>query len=95
MTTSFRRGHDFGGLNFTIIPKDGVVFESAQEENIWYNKKMECKNCGKETEQIKAGKTRAGSQKYKCKHCGKVYTPKPKERTYSEEIKKQAIKLYM
>ena len=32
---------------------------------------MECKNCGKETGQIKAGKTRAGSQKYKCKHCGK------------------------
>ena len=25
---------------------------------------MKCKNCGKETEQIKAGKTRAGSQKY-------------------------------
>ena len=56
---------------------------------------MKCKNCGKEKEQIKAGKTRAGSQKYKCKHCGKVYTPNPKERTYSEEIKKQAIKLYM
>ena len=56
---------------------------------------MECKNCGKETGQIKAGKTRVGSQKYKCKHCGKVYTPNPKERSYSEEIKKQAIKLYM
>ena len=56
---------------------------------------MECKNCRKETGQIKVGKTRAGSQKYKCKHCGKVYTPNPKERTYSEEIKKQAIKLYM
>ena len=53
---------------------------------------MRCKNCGKETEQIKAGKTRAGSQKYKCKHCGKVYTPNPKERTYSEEIKKTGNK---
>ncbi len=53
---------------------------------------MKCKNCGKETGQIKAGKTKDGSQKYKCKHCGKVYTPNPMERTYSEEIKKQAIK---
>ena len=56
---------------------------------------MKCKNCKKEDKQIKAGKTRAGSQVYKCKHCGKTYTPKPKERNYSEEIKRQAIKLYM
>lgn len=56
---------------------------------------MRCKNCKREDNQIKAGKTRAGSQMYKCKHCKKRYTPKPKERCYSEEIKKQAIKLYM
>ena len=51
--------------------------------------------CKKEDKQIKAGKTRAGSQIYKCKHCGTTYTPTPKERNYSEEIKKQAIKLYI
>ena len=56
---------------------------------------MKCKRCKKEDKQIKAGKTRAGSQVYKCKHCGKTYTPNPKERNYSEEIKRQAIKLYM
>ena len=56
---------------------------------------MRCERCKNEKEQIKAGKTKAGSQKYKCKVCGKVYTPKPKERNYSEEIKRQAIKLYM
>jgi len=55
------------------------VTGSAQEENIWYNRRMRCKKCGKETEQIKAGKTRALRQKYKCKPYGKVYTPKPKE----------------
>ena len=54
---------------------------------------MKCKRCKNEKEQIKAGKTKAGSQKYKCKVCGKVYTPKPKERNYSEEIKRQAIKV--
>ena len=58
-------------------------------------KSMKCERCKNEKEQIKAGKTKAGSQKYKCKVCGKVYTPKPKERNYSEEIKRQAIKLYM
>ena len=56
---------------------------------------MKWKRCKKEDKQIKAGKTKAGSQVYKCKHCGKTYTPKPKERKYSEEIKRQAIKLYM
>ncbi|MDO4504039.1 MAG: transposase [Clostridia bacterium] len=56
---------------------------------------MKCERCKIEKEQIKAGKTKAGSQNYKCKVCGKVYTPNPKERNYSEEVKKQAIKLYM
>ena len=56
---------------------------------------MKCERCKIEKEQIKAGKTKAGSQKYKCKVCGKVYMPNPKERNYSEEVKKQAIKLYM
>ena len=56
---------------------------------------MECKNCKRKDRQIKAGKTKYGSQRYKCKHCNKVYTPNPKERCYREEIKKQAMKLYM
>ena len=33
---------------------------------------MKCERCKIEKEQIKAGKTKVGSQKYKCKHCGKV-----------------------
>lgn len=56
---------------------------------------MECKNCNAEEGQVKAGKTAAGSQRYKCKKCGRVYTPKPKGRGYSEETKEKAIKLYM
>ena len=55
---------------------------------------MKCERCKSENNQIKAGKTKAG-QKYKCKVCGKVYTPNPKERNYSEKVKKQAIKLCM
>ena len=77
------------------LNKQMEILGRAKTESIWYNKSMKCKNCKKEDKQIKAGKTRAGSQVYKCKHCGKTYTPKPKERKYSEEIKRQAIKLYM
>lgn len=56
---------------------------------------MRCKNCKREDKQIKAGKTKAGSQMYKCNHCKKRYTPNLKERRNSKEIRKQAIKLYM
>ena len=56
---------------------------------------MKCKECNDETNQIKAGKTKAGTQKYKCKICGKYYVLEGKKREYSEEIRKQAIKLYM
>ena len=49
---------------------------------------MKCERCKNENKQIKSGKTKAGSQKYKCKVCGKVYTANLKERNYSEEVKK-------
>ena len=52
---------------------------------------MKCKD---ETDQIKAGKTKAETQKYRCKICGKYYVQEGKKREYGEEIKKQAIKLY-
>ncbi len=57
---------------------------------------MKCKHCHAENNQIKAGKTAAGSQKYKRKVCGKVYTPAPKKgsnRGYCDDVKRQAIKL--
>ena len=56
---------------------------------------MKCKVCDDETNQIKAGKTKAGTQKYKCKICGKYYTLENKKRGHSEETKNQAIKLYL
>ncbi len=56
---------------------------------------MKCKACNDEKNQIKAGKTRAGTQKYKCKKCGKYYVLEGKNRGYREEIKKPAIKLYL
>ena len=55
---------------------------------------MKCKACNGETNQIKAGKTKAGAQKNKGKICGKYYTQESKKKCHSEEPKNQAIKLY-
>ena len=56
---------------------------------------IKCERCGQEEGQLKNGKTKAGSQRYKCNHCGKTYTPVKKERMYPEELKDRAIELYM
>ena len=62
---------------------------------------MKCKQCKNEKDQIKgiakieASKTKVGIQRYKCKICGKYYISNHKERTQREEVKKQAIKLYL
>ena len=58
-------------------------------------KEIRCPHCGQRERQNKQGKTKAGSQKYLCRDCKRVYTPEPKRREYSEEIKRQAIKLYL
>ena len=56
---------------------------------------IRCEKCGQKEGQIKNGRTKAGSQRYRCKHCGKTYTPVKKERMYPEELKDRAIELYM
>ena len=54
-----------------------------------------CPKCKEKTKQVKAGKTEAGSQRYKCQHCKTRYTPEPKERGYSDELRLQAIRMYV
>lgn len=56
---------------------------------------MKCARCGAKTKQIKSGRTKAGSQRYECKQCGKRYTPQPKEQGYSQELRLQALRLYV
>ena len=55
----------------------------------------QCPNCKENTKQVKAGKTEVGSQRYKCQHCKIRYTPHPKERGYPDEVRLQAIRLYV
>lgn len=54
-----------------------------------------CPRCGGVESQNKDGFTPAGSQRYRCKQCQTRYTPKPKEQGYDEEVRLQALSLYL
>jgi transposase-like protein len=45
--------------------------------------------------QIKDGRNRSGSQRYKCKVCGQRYTPEPQLNGYPDEVRHQALQLYV
>lgn len=55
----------------------------------------QCPKCHQSTNQNKDGRTPAGSQRYRCKLCGCRYTPDPKEIGYDEEVRLQALQLYL
>jgi len=54
-----------------------------------------CPYCQETTRQNRAGKTRAGSQRYRCMHCGHKYTPEPKKQGYPESVRRRALELYV
>ena len=54
-----------------------------------------CPHCQETTRQNKAGKTDAGSQRYRCMHCNRKYTPAPKPQGYPAKLKKQAAEMYV
>lgn len=54
-----------------------------------------CPKCHGRQRQIKDGHTPAGSQRIRCKLCGCRYTPQPKEKGYDEEIRLQALTLFL
>ena len=53
-----------------------------------------CPYCQDTEQQIKVGKTSAGSQRFECKLCKRRYTPQPKQ-MYSDEMRQQALKWYV
>ena len=55
----------------------------------------ECPHCHQTENQVKAGKSKYGSQRYKCKLCERVYTPEPKQQGYPDELRHQALKFYV
>jgi transposase-like protein len=44
---------------------------------------------------MKAGRTKAGSQRYRCGQCQRRYTPNPKEHGYPTSLRQQAVKMYV
>jgi transposase-like protein len=56
---------------------------------------MKCPYCQKEGQQHKAGKTTVGSQRYRCYGCKRKYTPDPKPRGHSPELRQQALQMYV
>ncbi len=56
---------------------------------------MNCPKCSAQTFQIKDGRTRAGSQRFRCKQCGCRYTPNPRDQGYDEEVRHQALALHL
>jgi len=52
-----------------------------------------CPRCNSVNGQWKVGLTKAGSQRYRCGKCRKDYTPNPVKWIYTEEERKQALRL--
>ena len=54
-----------------------------------------CPRCHQTTRQNKTGMTLSGSQRYLCMHCRSKYTPEPKQHGYPDEMRKQAVQMYV
>jgi len=54
-----------------------------------------CPYCQASEKQVKAGYTEAGSQRYQCQQCRRRYTPEAKTQGYGDEMRHQAVKLYV
>lgn len=54
-----------------------------------------CPYCQETTHQNRAGKTDAGSQRYRCMHCNRRYTPEPKLQGYPASLRKRAVEMYV
>ena len=53
-----------------------------------------CPKCGQSENQINAGYNRSGTQRCECKICKHKYTHNGKTREYTEEVKKEAMRIY-
>lgn len=54
-----------------------------------------CPHCHQVEKQVKAGRNRSGSQRMLCKLCNRRYTPEPNEAGYPEQMRQQAVEMYV
>lgn len=57
--------------------------------------KIACPACAQTSRQLRVGRNRSGSQRYRCAFCGRKYTPHPKAHGYDETQRRQAIEWYV
>ena len=54
-----------------------------------------CPHCQRSTQQVKNGRTPAGSQRYRCRVCRRKYTPDPRPQGYGADLRRRAVHLYV
>ena len=54
-----------------------------------------CPHCHRSTQQVKNGRTPAGSQRYLCRACCRKYTPEPRPQGYGDDFRRRAVQLYV
>jgi transposase-like protein len=54
---------------------------------------IRCPHCHQANQQVKCGRTAAGSQLYKCKLCHRKYTPVAKVHGYPSGVRRKARRL--
>ena len=55
----------------------------------------QCAYCRATEHQIKSGLNASGSQRFRCRLCDRIYTPEPSPNGYPDEVRAQAVKLYL
>src|ERR671917_577918 len=54
-----------------------------------------CTHCEATADQTTYGRTARGSRRYKCRACARVYTPEPLPLGYADDVKREAVRLYL
>lgn len=54
-----------------------------------------CPDCAQTTRQLRVGRNRSGSQRYRCAFCQRKYTPQPTRHGYDAALRRQAIEWYV
>src|SRR5690349_12888760 len=56
---------------------------------------IRCPHCERSEQQVKIGHNASGSQRYLCKACQRKYTPVSNKQIYSEQMRANALRLYV
>jgi transposase-like protein len=54
-----------------------------------------CAYCHSTKQQIRSGLNASGSQRFRCRGCDRIYTPAPSPNGYAEDVRRQAVRLYL